>query len=180
MSLPSTALPACPPVGLLAVCICLHTRVIQVSYRPIINTAICPCLSRPTVSVVCQVVNSVAQQSSLRTIPSSMLSTTPLRVLRVGTSQQVATRRFASHGAPHYNEPTGYIFGEKVRDPLQSSFASIDSGFQPPAPGQKRVKEDWENIWYFGMFGSIGLATVLLYYKPDTRCVPFRSLMQSA
>jgi hypothetical protein len=42
---------------------------------------------------------------------------------------------------------------------------------KPPAPGQKRVKEDWENIWYFGMFGSMGLATVLLYYKPDTRWV---------
>jgi hypothetical protein len=42
---------------------------------------------------------------------------------------------------------------------------------QPPAPGQKRVKEDWENIWYIGMFGSIGLASLLLYYKPDTTWV---------
>jgi len=42
---------------------------------------------------------------------------------------------------------------------------------QPPAPGQKRIKEDWENIWYIGMFGSIGLASLLLYYKPDTRWV---------
>jgi hypothetical protein len=40
---------------------------------------------------------------------------------------------------------------------------------KPPAPGQKRVKEDWENIWYIGMFGSIGLASLLLYYRPDTR-----------
>jgi len=80
-----------------------------------------------------------------------MHSTTPLRVLRTRASNQILPRRFASHGAPHYNEPTGYLFAEK-----------------PPAPGQKRVKEDWENIWYFGMFGSIGLATVLLYYKPDT------------
>ncbi|KAF8140193.1 ESSS subunit of NADH:ubiquinone oxidoreductase-domain-containing protein [Boletus edulis] len=60
-------------------------------------------------------------------------------------------RRYASHGAPHYNEPTGWLFGEKVM-----------------AFGQKRVKEDWENIWYFGMFGSMALAAVLLYYKPDT------------
>lgn len=42
---------------------------------------------------------------------------------------------------------------------------------QPPAPGQKRVKEDWENIYYVGMFGTMGLAAVLLYFKPDTRCV---------
>jgi len=103
-----------------------------------------------------------------------MLSTTPLRVLRVGTCQQAVTKRFASHGAPHYNEPTGYLFGEKVRTLLSSAFASIDDDSQPPAPGQKRVKEDWENIWYFGMFGSIGLATVLLYYRPDTRYVPFQ------
>lgn len=42
--------------------------------------------------------------------------------------------------------------------------------FQPLPPGQKRVKEDWENIWYIGMFGTMALAAVLLYYKPDTRC----------
>jgi hypothetical protein len=46
-----------------------------------------------------------------------MLSTTPLRTLRTraGAGRGVTTKRFASHGAPHYNEPTGYLFGEKVR-----------------------------------------------------------------
>ena len=39
---------------------------------------------------------------------------TPLRSLRVRAGREVITKRFASHGAPHYNEPTGYIFGEKV------------------------------------------------------------------
>jgi len=63
----------------------------------------------------------------------------------------VAQKRFASHGAPHYNEPSGNIFGEK-----------------PPPPGQKRVKEDWENIWYIGMYGTLALTGLLLYYKPDT------------
>lgn len=33
------------------------------------------------------------------------------------------------------------------------------------------MKEDWENIYYIGMFGTMGVAAVLLYYKPDTRCV---------
>lgn len=37
--------------------------------------------------------------------------------------------------------------------------------------GQKRVKEDWENIYYWGMGGGMALAAVLLYYKPDTSCV---------
>lgn len=43
--------------------------------------------------------------------------------------------------------------------------------FQPPPPGQKRKREDWEVIWYVGMFGSMATAAVLMYYKPDTRCV---------
>ncbi|KAF9499718.1 hypothetical protein BDN71DRAFT_1502623 [Pleurotus eryngii] len=66
-------------------------------------------------------------------------------------SLPTAGRRNASHGAPQYNEPSGWLFGEK-----------------PPPPGQKRVKEDWENIWVIGMFGSMAFATVMLYYKPDT------------
>jgi hypothetical protein len=71
--------------------------------------------------------------------------------LRLKPSFRANGRRFASHEAPHYNEPSGYLFGEK-----------------PTPPGQKRVKEDWETIWHVGMFGTMGLTAVLLYYKPDT------------
>ncbi|KAI0800908.1 ESSS subunit of NADH:ubiquinone oxidoreductase [Fomes fomentarius] len=61
-------------------------------------------------------------------------------------------RRYASHGhGPHYNEPTGYLFAEK-----------------PLPPGQKRKRESWEFAWYVGMYGTMGVAAVLLYYKPDT------------
>ncbi|RUP44488.1 ESSS subunit of NADH:ubiquinone oxidoreductase-domain-containing protein [Jimgerdemannia flammicorona] len=58
------------------------------------------------------------------------------------------------HHAPRWNEPGGYLFNEK-----------------PPAPGQKRVKEDWEDIYYWGMGGGFVLAGVMLYYKPDTSLV---------
>ena len=123
------------------------------------------------------------RRASLALFLSFMLSTTPLRTLRTHASagRGLTTKRFASHGAPHYNEPTGYLFGEKVRTTAFCPLLPINFALakQPPAPGQKRVKEDWENIWYFGMFGSIGLAALLLYYKPDTRCAsvslaPFR------
>ncbi|GAA5974433.1 hypothetical protein JCM11641_003208 [Rhodosporidiobolus odoratus] len=60
------------------------------------------------------------------------------------------TQRRAASGV-HYHEPTGRLFGEK-----------------PPAPGQKRVKEDWENIYYYGFGGGMLLGAVLIYYKPDT------------
>ncbi|CAG8747746.1 12936_t:CDS:2, partial [Rhizophagus irregularis] len=44
---------------------------------------------------------------------------------------QVQLRRASGH-EPQYNEPGGYLFGER-----------------PLPPGQKRVKEDWENIWIY-------------------------------
>ncbi|KAG2118451.1 ESSS subunit of NADH:ubiquinone oxidoreductase [Suillus clintonianus] len=80
-----------------------------------------------------------------------MLPTSSLRALQVRVPRRITGRRFASHGPPQFNEPSGWLFGEK-----------------PPAPGQSRVKEEWENIWYVGMFGSMAMAAVLLYYKPDT------------
>ncbi|GLB36216.1 putative ESSS subunit of NADH:ubiquinone oxidoreductase (complex I) [Lyophyllum shimeji] len=79
-----------------------------------------------------------------------MLSSTTLRTLRIA-APRFRGRRFASHEAPQYNEPSGYLFGEK-----------------PPPPGQKRVKQDWENIWYIGMYGTMVFAGIMLYYKPDT------------
>ncbi|THH30072.1 hypothetical protein EUX98_g4108 [Antrodiella citrinella] len=76
------------------------------------------------------------------------------RTLRVSASRSIqrAGRRHASHGhGPQYNEPSGYLFSEK-----------------PLPAGQKRVKEPWERIWYWGVYGSLGIGAVLLYYKPDT------------
>ncbi|KAF9895417.1 hypothetical protein FE257_000323 [Aspergillus nanangensis] len=48
----------------------------------------------------------------------------------------------------HYDPPTGYLFGIK--------------------PGQKYVKEGWENIWYYGFIGSLLVAGVAYVFKPDT------------
>ncbi|THV04876.1 hypothetical protein K435DRAFT_746196 [Dendrothele bispora CBS 962.96] len=83
-----------------------------------------------------------------------MLTLSPLRVVRaragLPTRNVTAQGKRLASGSPHYNEPSGWLFGEK-----------------PPPPGQKRVKEGWENIWYIGMFGSMGVAAVMMYYKPD-------------
>ncbi|ORZ37679.1 ESSS subunit of NADH:ubiquinone oxidoreductase-domain-containing protein, partial [Catenaria anguillulae PL171] len=48
-------------------------------------------------------------------------------------------------------EPTGYLFGEK-----------------PLPKGQKRVKDWWEDIYYWSVGGGFALVTVGLYFKPDT------------
>ncbi|KAJ5899125.1 hypothetical protein N7495_003869 [Penicillium taxi] len=55
--------------------------------------------------------------------------------------------RAADHGS-HWDPPTGYLFGVK--------------------PGQKYVKEGWENIWYYGFIGSLVLTGVAYVFKPDT------------
>jgi len=77
--------------------------------------------------------------SSVRALPAGR----PLTRLRAV--------RFSSHDAPKYNEPTGFLFGEK-----------------PPPPGQRRIKQPWETLWYYGMYGTMAIGTVLLYFKPDT------------
>jgi len=81
-----------------------------------------------------------------------MLSQVPRHILRSQATQSlIVARRSASHGAPHYNEPTGNIFGEPTL-----------------TPGGKRKWEWWEPIWYFGIYGGMALAAVGLYFKPDS------------
>ncbi|OBZ79159.1 N-alpha-acetyltransferase 40 [Grifola frondosa] len=86
---------------------------------------------------------------------SSMPPTSSLRTLQrqfKAPRSASASRRYASHGhGPQYNEPSGYLFGEK-----------------PLPPGQKRQRESWEIIWHVGMLGTMGVTAVLLYYKPDS------------
>ncbi|KIY47018.1 Ndufb11, NADH dehydrogenase 1 beta subcomplex subunit [Fistulina hepatica ATCC 64428] len=79
-----------------------------------------------------------------------MLPANTARRLRT-TAPLLRGLRFVSHDSPAYNEPSGYLFGEK-----------------PPPPGKKRVKEGWENIWYIGMFGSMTFGAVMYYYKPGS------------
>lgn len=67
-----------------------------------------------------------------------------------GFSTRSSLRGGAGHGDP-YDPPSGYLFGVK--------------------PGQKYVKEGWENIWYYGFIGSLLVAGVAYIFKPDTSYV---------
>jgi hypothetical protein len=55
-----------------------------------------------------------------------------------------------AHGDP-YDPPTGWLFGVK--------------------PGEKAEKEGWENVFYYGFFGSMAFGVVGYWFKPDTRYV---------
>lgn len=51
----------------------------------------------------------------------------------------------------HYHQPSGDLWGVKA--------------------GEKYENEGWENIWYYGFFGSMAFGVIGYCYKPDTRYV---------
>ncbi|KAL9621593.1 MAG: hypothetical protein Q9160_003985 [Pyrenula sp. 1 TL-2023] len=51
------------------------------------------------------------------------------------------------HGS-HYDPPTGWLWGLR--------------------PGEKYEKEGWEDLFYYGFFGSLLLTAVAYAFKPDT------------
>ncbi|KAA1089266.1 hypothetical protein PGT21_012087 [Puccinia graminis f. sp. tritici] len=94
--------------------------------------------------------NKLAQQST----SLSRLASHP-RLHRTSLLQQNVSGSLASSvrfgsGEPHYNQPSGWLFGEK-----------------PLKPGQKRVREDWELIWYIGFWGTTFVGIIMQIYKPD-------------
>lgn len=74
-------------------------------------------------------------------------------------SFSTTARRAGGGGAPHYDPPTGWLWGVK--------------------PGEKYEKEGWENIFFYGFYGSLAVFTVAYAFKPDTSCVFLFSLFSS-
>lgn len=58
------------------------------------------------------------------------------------------TRRAGGGGGAQYDPPTGWLFGVK--------------------PGEKYEKEGWENMFFYGFYGSLGVFAVAYAFKPDT------------
>lgn len=91
-------------------------------------------------------------------IQTSVTAFRTARSLRVPLATcPLHTRSFSSTaelcGSDHahesqYDPPSGWLFGVK--------------------PGEKRKKEDWEDIWVYGFFGSLAFGVVGYAFKPDT------------
>jgi hypothetical protein len=110
-----------------------------------------------------------------------MHSSTPLRVLRAQTSKQVASRRFASHGAPHYNEPSGYLFAEKVKTSVAVALSSTNDLSQAASSRTEAGKGGlgehlvYRNVWHHGARHTsfllqaghkVGLSLTVMYISP--------------
>jgi hypothetical protein len=87
--------------------------------------------------------SSRAAQQALASAPRSIVARRAL-----STTQQL--RGGASHD-DHYDPPGGVLFGVK--------------------PGEKYKEEGWENVFYYGFFGSLAFGVIGYAYKPDTRYV---------
>lgn len=83
-----------------------------------------------------------------RALPSAAVARTIAARRPLSASSQL--RSAESHG-DHYDPPGGWLFGVK--------------------PGEKYQSEGWENIFYWGFFGSMAFGVIGYCYKPDTRCV---------
>ncbi len=91
--------------------------------------------------------------------PVIRLLTAPRARLQIVTNPSLLTRRTltttttrqaADHAhEDHYDAPSGWLFGVN--------------------PGEKYENEGWENVWYYGFFGSCLFGVVGYCYKPDTR-----------
>jgi hypothetical protein len=84
-------------------------------------------------------------------------SATLLRGLR--SSSRLQCRRYASHEAPQYNEPSGWLFGEKVGDTIDSVyrlrnlyvclFVATPTGSEKSERGLGESLVHW-NVWHNG------------------------------
>ncbi|ERF71162.1 hypothetical protein EPUS_05991 [Endocarpon pusillum Z07020] len=83
--------------------------------------------------------------STLPRPTAAAVATSPVRPL--STTQARSSGGSDDHSS-HYDPPGGWLWGIR--------------------PGEKYEKEGWENLFFYGFYGSIGLACVAYAFKPDT------------
>ncbi|KAH6617950.1 ESSS subunit of NADH:ubiquinone oxidoreductase-domain-containing protein [Chaetomium sp. MPI-SDFR-AT-0129] len=64
------------------------------------------------------------------------------------SSRFFSTTQRRAGGGMQYDPPTGWLWGVR--------------------PGEKYQNEGWENIFYFGFCGSLGVFAIAYAFKPDT------------
>lgn len=91
-------------------------------------------------------------RSRMLTTPRTHLQIIPNLAARAHTRplSSTAVRSAGDHAhEDHYDPPGGWLFGVK--------------------PGEKYENEGWENVWFYGFFGTMAFGVIGYCYKPDTR-----------
>jgi len=71
--------------------------------------------------------------------------------VRAGASRRWKASTTAAESMDGPEPPNGFLFNEK-----------------PLLPGEKRQKEDWENVWVYSMAINLLLVIAICTLKPDT------------
>ncbi|KAM3419287.1 hypothetical protein BST61_g5224 [Cercospora zeina] len=90
-------------------------------------------------------------RSRMLTTPRTRLQIIPNLAARAHTRplSSSAARSAGDHAhEDHYDPPGGWLFGVK--------------------PGEKYENEGWENVWFYGFFGTMAFGVIGYCYKPDT------------
>ncbi|KAF2206708.1 hypothetical protein CERZMDRAFT_115621 [Cercospora zeae-maydis SCOH1-5] len=90
-------------------------------------------------------------RSRMLTTPRTRLQIIPNLAARAHTRPLSSTtaRSAGDHAhEDHYDPPGGWLFGVK--------------------PGEKYENEGWENVWFYGFFGTMAFGVIGYCYKPDT------------
>jgi hypothetical protein len=82
--------------------------------------------------------------------------------------RQGGVRRFGGGGGGHKEEPHEEHHGDGHHHHAEEGPSGMKARLFAEKPGTKRVREDWELIWYVGMGGAFVLAGIGLATKPDT------------
>jgi ESSS subunit of NADH:ubiquinone oxidoreductase (complex I) len=79
----------------------------------------------------------------------SLLTSTRLSTRTLSTTApRLSEGDHADEDEPPYDPPGGWLWGIP--------------------PGEKYEKEGWENLFWYGFYGSLGVAGVAYCFKPDT------------
>jgi len=89
-------------------------------------------------------INSARGQ--LQIVPRAASASRSIQNRQISNTQ---ARRSDHAHEDHYDAPSGWLFGVK--------------------PGEKYEKEGWENVWFYGFYGTIAFGIVGYWFKPDTR-----------
>ncbi|KAF2755395.1 hypothetical protein EJ05DRAFT_488169 [Pseudovirgaria hyperparasitica] len=117
---------------------------------------------------------------SLQTLSRSALRTTTTTTTTTSTTTSTTTPRLTALSRPF--KPTHTHLTRLTSITAAAPFSTTkklpgghESHYDPPSgwlfgvpPGQKYEKEGWENVWFYGFFGSFLVAGVAFAFKPDT------------
>ena len=113
----------------------------------------------PAVHIACDPGDSQGDAAMPLPRPATRLISSPRATLQILTNTvartsrpftSTALRKAGDHAHDdHFDPPGGWLFGVK--------------------PGEKYENEGWENVWFYGFYGSLLFGVVGYCYKPDTR-----------